>query len=234
MWSGRLARYFLMRGRPPRRTPSPTVIARASHHARPQENRAYLGSRQTLPESTTVRVTAPGGTDLTFRSRDWQLCGLTEVLTAPVEGSAEGVIVADLSDFCGLVSAPIELQLEGGRLVSMRCPDPTDRLFRMYVEEMERRFDEGEANRRLAEVGVGGMRGPAVRGSWRTRQRAALATSASGITPATGEPTPATGTGDMRAPFTVANQIRTSLAARGRTKLGTVAVRQGTPSVILS
>jgi leucyl aminopeptidase (aminopeptidase T) len=171
MWSRQgLARYFLMRDGQPSLDvrPSPlfvdTVIARESflriYASDPQEDRAYLESlRQTLPESTTVRVTAPGGTDLTFRSRDWQLCGLTEVLTAPAEGSAEGVIVADLSVFYGLVSSPIELQLEGGRLVSMRCPDPTDRLFRMYVEEMERRFDEGEANRRLAEAGVGGNGG---------------------------------------------------------------------------
>lgn len=171
MWSRQgVARLFVVRDGEPTLSvrPSPlfvdTAIAPESflriYSSDPQEDQAYLESlRGRLPADVPVRVTAPGGTDLTFRARHWMACGHTEVLTAPVEGSAEGRIVADLSVFYGLVSAPIEVRLDGGRVAAFRCSDESNQLFRMYVEEMERRFAAAEANRLLAEVGIGGNAG---------------------------------------------------------------------------
>ncbi|NPV09277.1 MAG: hypothetical protein HPY83_15125 [Anaerolineae bacterium] len=171
MWSRQgVARLFVMRDGQPSLSvrPSPlfvdTVIAPESflrvYSSDPREDWAHLESlRDRLPADAPVRVTAPGGTDLTFRARHWMICGHTEVLTAPVEGSAEGRIVADLSVFYGLVSAPIEVRLDGGRIVALRCADESDRLFRMYVDAMQRHFAAAEANRLLAEVGIGGNAG---------------------------------------------------------------------------
>lgn len=141
-----------------------TVIAADSflrvYASDPAGDHAYLARlRDALPAEGLVRVTAPGGTDLVFRARRWQGCGNTEVLTAPVEGTAEGRIVADLSLLYGLVAAPVELTLRAGRLTALACAAPDDRLFRMYEEEMERRCAEDSANAVLAEVGVGGNGG---------------------------------------------------------------------------
>jgi len=141
-----------------------TVIAADSflrvYSSDPAEDQAHLTRlRDSLPAEGLVRVTAPGGTDLVFRARQWQACAHTEVLTAPVEGTAEGRIVADLSLFYGLVTAPVELPLGAGRLTEMTCATPDDRTFRMYRDEMERRCADDSANAVLAEVGVGGNGG---------------------------------------------------------------------------
>lgn len=146
-----------------------TIIAGDSflrvYSSDPTADRGYLARlSETLPAQARVRITAPGGTDLTFRSRGWQVCANTEVLTAPVEGSADGTIVADASLFLGLVASPVTVRIRAGRVTEMAAADPADRLFRMYAAEMERRFAESEADAMLAEVGVGGNGGAVLSG----------------------------------------------------------------------
>lgn len=83
-----------------------------------------------------VRVTAPGGTDLTFRidGRRSSCCPGTclepgvmagvpdmEVYIAPLEGTAEGTLAADLSGTgLGLLEEPVVLKIENGRAVEIR------------------------------------------------------------------------------------------------------------------
>lgn len=171
LWAqqGLAARFVMRNGRPSldvRCSPLfvDTIVAPESflrvYASDPAGDRAYLARlRDALPAERLVHVTAPGGTDLVFRSRAWQACGNTEVLTAPVEGTAKGIIVADLSVHFGLASAPITLRLQQGRVAGITCRDPSDRLFALYRADMERHFAADEANRMLAEVGVGGNGG---------------------------------------------------------------------------
>ena len=83
-----------------------------------------------------VRVCAPGGTDLRFQiqGRQSSCCLGTcrepgvmaavpdmEVYIAPLEGSAEGTLVADLSGTgLGMLEEPIEISVSEGRAVDIR------------------------------------------------------------------------------------------------------------------
>jgi hypothetical protein len=113
----------------------------------------------------TVRVTAPAGTDLTFRigDRRWQTdCTPIEpgefhnyphgeVSVSPLEDGADGVLVADLTvpyTVEGLVDAPVELRFEGGSVTSIEGGQAA-RMLRELVEET------GDSGRVLAELGIG-------------------------------------------------------------------------------
>ena len=113
----------------------------------------------------TVRVTAPGGTDLTFRigDRRWQTdCAPIEagefhnyphgeVFVSPLEDGAEGVLVADLTvpyTVDGLVDAPVELRFAGGSVTSIEGGEAA-RMLRELVEET------GDSGRVIAELGIG-------------------------------------------------------------------------------
>jgi len=92
---------------------------------------------ENLRDAVSVRITAPGGTDLTLglRGRPFQTdvratveigvnlpCG--EVYCAPVETEGEGVLVADGPiGAIGKPAAPVTLELSGGRVTRVACAD---------------------------------------------------------------------------------------------------------------
>ena len=91
--------------------------------------------RQLLTQADTFHITAPGGTDVMMslarreamkitsiaREPGIRTAGLDlEAFIAPVEGTAEGVVVIDASaSNIGLVQTPIRMQIKGGRVVEM-------------------------------------------------------------------------------------------------------------------
>lgn len=132
-----------------------------------EDDRRYLADIQkTLRDFTPTRLTAPGGTDIVFTCRDWGFHG-RELLTSPFEETVHGTIVADASVYLGRVTRPITLTIERGRVTNIRCPDPSDpvfRLFRLYRQEMDDRFRLTPADCQLAEVGLGGNGGARLSG----------------------------------------------------------------------
>lgn len=122
------------------------------------DNVAYAASlRAQLVGDASYRLTAAGGTDLTFRARDWQAGAqeICELHTSPVEDSVQGRIVADGSVFFARITAPIALEIRAGRLVATHCADERDATYRAYVKEMRKRMAADAANGQLAEVGLG-------------------------------------------------------------------------------
>lgn len=99
-----------------------------------------------LRNASYVRVTAPGGTDVTFyvEGRGWDTdltvpegesgnppCG--EIWCAPVETLSEGRVVCDGSiRGLGAVPAPVTITVDAGRAQSVECADAE---FRARVEE---------------------------------------------------------------------------------------------------
>jgi leucyl aminopeptidase (aminopeptidase T) len=75
-------------------------------------------------------------------------CG--EIYCAPVEGSAEGVLVADgpMGDE-GVPPMPVRIEIEAGRAVSVSCDDL------VWKERFERHLDHDENARVVCEVGMG-------------------------------------------------------------------------------
>ena len=71
-----------------------------------------------LPDGARLRVTAPGGTDLGLTARTW-LAHPWELLTAPIEESIEGRIVADARVFFSRVRAPITMEIARGRITRL-------------------------------------------------------------------------------------------------------------------
>ncbi len=111
----------------------------------------------------TVRITAPAGTDLTLDitgrafSTDtyledgrWGNLPAGEVWCAPVEDSADGVLVCDgsIGDL-GQVPAPVRLTLEQGRIRQVECADEA---FRARLEEVLARDEEARV---IGELGIG-------------------------------------------------------------------------------
>ena len=117
-----------------------------------------------LSRSSKVRVTSDHGTDveLSIEARPvFVLAGFAtepgtfaalpdgEVATCPVEGSAEGLIVFDHTMYgVGLLSEPIKLKVEGGRVVEIHGSEEAEKL-RRIVEAS----DEGATN--IAEFAIG-------------------------------------------------------------------------------
>lgn len=91
--------------------------------------------RQMLTNADTVHVTAPGGTDVTMSLAGREGMKVTslarepgirtaapdlEAFIAPVEGTAEGIVVVDLSaSNIGLVQTPIRMEIQAGRVVKI-------------------------------------------------------------------------------------------------------------------
>ncbi len=113
--------------------------------------------------ATRVRITAPGGTDVTLDIRgrafstdtflqdgQWGNLPAGEVWCAPIEDSADGVVVCDgsIGDL-GAVPAPVRLVLERGRVARVECADEA---FRGRVEEVLARDDEARV---IGELGIG-------------------------------------------------------------------------------
>ena len=123
----------------------------------------YLRNLQgQLPQDTPMCVTSPGGTDLRFVSRSW-LIHPWEVLTAPVEESVQGHIVADASVFFSVVASPLRITVEKGKIVAVDCADAEDAVLRQYRDFTGPLFRQ-EANRQLAEIGIGGNAGARISG----------------------------------------------------------------------
>jgi len=118
-----------------------------------------------LEGAREIRIRAPAGTDLsmrvegrTFLSDAFPLEPGTygnypggEVFTAPLEDSAEGVLVADLTvpyTVEGLVDEPVRLTFERGRVTAIEGGRAAD-LLRRLVDEA------GEGADVIAELGIG-------------------------------------------------------------------------------
>ncbi len=111
----------------------------------------------------SVRITAPGGTDLVLDigGRDFRHdshittdtagnlpCG--EIYCAPVEDGADGLLVIDGSiGDTGTVAAPLHIRIEAGRIVDVTCDDP-DLLAR--IRELTTVDEEASV---IGELGIG-------------------------------------------------------------------------------
>ncbi|MET4371915.1 2,5-dihydroxypyridine 5,6-dioxygenase [Bradyrhizobium sp. LB12.1] len=119
-------------------------------------------------QGSSAHVTSAAGTDirLTIAGRTGNCCpGFVkepgdlgsppdiEANVSPVELESNGVLVIDGSITCpeiGLVTDPVRLQVEGGRIVEISSPNPA------YKEFLEKLFEDKDSKRRiLAECGVG-------------------------------------------------------------------------------
>ncbi|PZR66754.1 MAG: leucyl aminopeptidase [Candidatus Dormiibacter spiritus] len=100
--------------------------------------------RALLTSARAVRVTAPGGTslDMSLEGREaMQITALArtpgtrsatpdlEAFIAPVEGTAEGVLVVDGSaSNLGLIRTPVMMEISGGRVTSISGGQEADRI----------------------------------------------------------------------------------------------------------
>jgi leucyl aminopeptidase (aminopeptidase T) len=117
-----------------------------------------------LDGAVSVRITAPGGTDVTLDLRGRRFitdvkitetekgvnlpCG--EVYCAPVEDGADGVVVADGSiGGEGPPPSPVTLEVEAGRVTAVRCADP------QWQERITGLLDTDSGARTIAELGIG-------------------------------------------------------------------------------
>lgn len=117
-----------------------------------------------LDDTVSVRITAPGGTDITLDLRGRRCvtdvritstekgCNLPcgEVFCAPVEDGAHGVLVADGSiGGEGPPPTPVTLEVSAGRVTRVMCDDPN---WRGRITEL---LDTDDGARTIAELGIG-------------------------------------------------------------------------------
>jgi len=117
-----------------------------------------------LDEAVSVRITAPGGTDVTLDLQGRRFvtdvkitetekgCNLPcgEVYCAPVEDGADGVVVADGSiGGEGPPPSPVTLEVRAGRVTAVRCADP------QWQERITQLLDTDAGARTIAELGIG-------------------------------------------------------------------------------
>lgn len=117
-----------------------------------------------LAGAISVRITTPGGTDITVDIRDRRFvtdvkitetekgCNLPcgEVFGAPVEDGADGVVVADGSiGGEGPPPSPVTLEVRAGRVTGVDC---ADRQWRKRIIEL---LDTDSGARTIAELGIG-------------------------------------------------------------------------------
>lgn len=121
--------------------------------------------RELLSNASQVRVTAASGTDLSMSldgREGMKVTGLArnpgvrtswpniEAFIAPVEGTADGVVVVDASaSNLGLVRSPISMEISGGRVVSITGGS--------QAREVERSLTATthEGSYAIAELGIG-------------------------------------------------------------------------------
>jgi leucyl aminopeptidase (aminopeptidase T) len=117
-----------------------------------------------LEKASTVRVTAPAGTDITmpikgrtphsssglFREKgQWGNLPTGEAYLAPVEGQSEGVVVVDGSmAMVGIVKTPIRIQVKKGYAEDISGGDEAQRLIALLEPH-------GKDARTVAEFGIG-------------------------------------------------------------------------------
>ncbi|MCP4899070.1 MAG: aminopeptidase [bacterium] len=117
-----------------------------------------------LQDAVSVRITTPAGSDLSLRISGRRFvtdvkitetekgCNLPcgEVYCAPVEDGADGVLVVDGSiGGEGPPPSPVTLEVESGRVTSVRCEDTQ---WRARITEL---LDTDEGARTIAELGIG-------------------------------------------------------------------------------
>lgn len=117
-----------------------------------------------LEKASTVRVTAPAGTDITmpiqgrtahsssglFREKgQWGNLPTGEAYLAPVEGQSEGVVVVDGSmAMVGMVKTPIRIQVKKGYAEDISGGEEAQQLIALLVPH-------GKDARTVAEFGIG-------------------------------------------------------------------------------
>jgi leucyl aminopeptidase (aminopeptidase T) len=117
-----------------------------------------------MADAVSVRITTPGGSDLTLGVEGRSMvtdvritenekgCNLPcgEVYCAPVEDSADGVLVADGPiGGEGPPPVPVVLEVESGRVTAVRCQN------RQWQERITELLDTDEGARTIAELGIG-------------------------------------------------------------------------------
>ena len=117
---------------------------------------------QKLTKARSVRVTAPAGTDITIGLEgrqglglqpQWEVLGglpdYAEAAIAPVEGTAEGTIVIDISvlGWNYLFREPVKCVVKSGRVVEISGGEDAEKLRRVLSR------DENASN--IAELGLG-------------------------------------------------------------------------------
>lgn len=120
-----------------------------------------------LQHRSNVHITSPLGTDLTFsisgrqiavdpgvvRTPGYSNLPAGECYVAPVEDSANGILVVDKSFPGILIEMPVTLVFEKGRVVDIKGDKEAERL-RSIIKEAEQK-PHGEGCRVIAELGIG-------------------------------------------------------------------------------
>ena len=125
-----------------------------------------IGTAKALEKADMIRVTTPGGTDITFSSKgrrgnalycivepgQFSTIPTIEANTTPIEGTANGTIVCDASIpylGIGLVDQPVVCTVEKGFITSIKGGRSADLLAR----DLEKHGDPNVYN--IAELGLG-------------------------------------------------------------------------------
>lgn len=103
-----------------------------------------------LSTAHEIRILTRRGTDLRLRPREWTATD-GEVYTAPVETSAQGTVVFDGSAYSGLLSPPLTLCLDAGRVTNLDRIEADTPQLAMVLHDLSR--DTGA--RQVAELGLG-------------------------------------------------------------------------------
>lgn len=118
--------------------------------------------KKILDRVEKIRIETPNGTDITFKKGNRKVhvdSGILtrkgsfgnlpagEVFLAPLENTAEGRLVIEWAPTRKLES-PLILNVKMGRVVSIEGKEP-------YREELERKLNERQENRNIAELGIG-------------------------------------------------------------------------------
>lgn len=121
---------------------------------------------QALEEAEEIKLTTPMGTDLTFSTKgrrgnalycmvepgEFSTAPTIEANTTPIEGTAEGKIVADASVpylGIGLLDEPMYFEVEKGNIVSIEGGPQAD----VLRDDLASKNDPGVYN--IAEIGIG-------------------------------------------------------------------------------
>ena len=121
---------------------------------------------QAMGNGTILHLTTPGGTDLTYSAKGRRYNAMycmvepgefapvptVEANVSPVEGSANGVIVADASVpyvGIGLLKEPITCEVKGGKIISIKGGEQAKHL----LKDLESKNDPNVFN--VAENGIG-------------------------------------------------------------------------------
>lgn len=103
-----------------------------------------------LSVGKSVRITTDLGTDIVLETRSW-LWADGEIFTAPIENSAQGIVVYDSSMYWGKPKDPIRVTLENGKIQNIECWGLKSEQYQMFLVDSKK--DKGASV--LAELGIG-------------------------------------------------------------------------------